>query len=124
MNDKAFRYYLPALLCLSVAHPGEYSPSAEVSGRLTTSDKDSPERAERIKAIVASLSRPQRSALVRFLDWVEQRDLQAPMLIRAAKNAVADGRVEAYRTDELMRWARALEARLRAKPTESDAARR
>jgi hypothetical protein len=111
MSSRAFRYYLPALLCLAVQHPDELCLACEVNGGLVVSDLDPPERAEAIREMVSRLSIMQCRALVRFLRWLGDRGWQAPILVEAALKAVRDGRVEPYSHQELAAWCRAREAK-------------
>jgi hypothetical protein len=109
LSHKAFRYYLPGLLCLAVQHPDELDLSCEINARLLISDKDASKDAAEVQETVRRLSTRQRGVMSRFLLWLRDQGWQAPMLIEAALRAVRDGQVEPYDSDELMRWCRSRE---------------
>lgn len=110
MTDDAFRYYLPALLSLSVQHPSEYHLASRVTSRLVACDRDPPERAETIQKMVSSLSKLQRTALGRFLDWLDGKYNLDP-IIGAAKRTVAELRVYPYSYQEVLQWCSQFEKR-------------
>src|SRR5262245_42240601 len=87
-SPRAFRYYLPGLLCLAVQHPNELNAACEVNARLVVSDLDPPERSETVRETVSRLSMKQRRAVARFLQWLAGRGWQAPLLVEAALKAV------------------------------------
>ena len=109
LSHRAFRYYLPGLLCLTVQHPDEFSLSSEVNGRLVVHDRAGPEEAREVSETVRRLSPRQRRVLERFLLWLGGQGWQAPILVEAALTAVRDGRVVPYDSVELMRWCRVRE---------------
>ncbi len=106
LSYRAFRYYLPGLLCLAVQHPDESHLASEINGRLVVLDRDVPERAEAVRETVHRLSPRQRGVVARFLLWIGDQGWQAPILIEAALRAVRDGQVVPISLDELMRWNR------------------
>jgi hypothetical protein len=117
MSPRAFRYYLPGLLCLAVQHPDELDLACEVNARLIVSDLDPPERAKAIRETLSRLSVRQRRAVARFLQWLGGQGWQAPILVEAALKAVKGRRVEPYSHGELMAWCQTREAEnFRAKP--------
>ncbi len=111
LSARAFRYYLPGMLCLAVQHPEDLSLASEINARLVASDLDPPERVESVRETVSRLSPRQRRVVVRFLRWVGHQGWQAPMLIDAALSAVGDRGVELYSQEGLMAWCRAQQAK-------------
>jgi hypothetical protein len=107
LSPRAFRYYLPALLCLAVQHPDDLKLSCEVNSRLIISDLAPPQRSKQVRETITSLSLRQRRVLVRFLRWLGDQGWQAPVLVDAAVKAVWDKRVEPFSHEEVMAWCRA-----------------
>jgi hypothetical protein len=110
LSVRAFRYYLPGLLCLAVQHPDEYSLSSRVNEGLVVSDGAATKEAEAVRETVHRLSPRQRGVLARFLFWLDGQGWQAPILIEAALGAVREDRVTPFDLEELMRWCRSREA--------------
>ncbi len=118
MSPRAFRYYLPGLLCLAVQHPDKLNFACEVSARLIVSDLHPPQAADTVREIVSHLSVKQRRSLTRFLEWLGGQGWQAPILVEAALRAVRDGLVEPYSHKDLMAWCNPRKAEMaRAKRT-------
>jgi hypothetical protein len=113
LSVRAFRYYLPGLLCLSVQHPDELNLATEINARLVVMDGAAPTEAEAIRETARGLSPRQRNVVARFLFWLGDQGWQAPLLIEGALGAVRDGEVMPIRYDDLMRWCRSQEQRLR-----------
>jgi hypothetical protein len=107
LSLRAFRYYLPGLLCLAVQHPDELNLACEVNARLVVSDREAPERTTEVQETVGRLSAKQGRVVARFLQWLAGQAWQAPVLVEAALRAVRDRSVEPYRHEELMAWCRA-----------------
>ncbi|MFO0889075.1 MAG: DUF6714 family protein [Isosphaeraceae bacterium] len=110
LSTRAFRYYLPGLLCLAVQHPDEVHLASEINARLVVMDRSSPKESETVLETVRRLSPRQREVIARFLQWLSGQEWPAPLLIDAALRAVRDGQVVPVNSEELMRWYRAREA--------------
>jgi hypothetical protein len=110
MSNRAFRYYLPGMLCLAGQHPADLHLASAINARLVVDDQAAPEKVEAVRVTVRRFSPRQRGVLVRFLRWVGDQGWQAPILIEAALRAVADGQVEPYDHEELLRWIRSRNA--------------
>lgn len=89
-SSKAFAYYLPALMTLAVEHPDELHLATEINSRFVVIEDASDHRVEQIQRMVTRLSKPQRTTLRHFFEWLKTQDWQAPMLIDAAIVAVSD----------------------------------
>lgn len=117
LGDDAFRYYLPALLSISLQHPDDDMIPARVSGRLVVFDTDprAKDHSSRITSLVAQITKRQRNVVAVYLDWVAQRELQSPVLIEAGKKALESGVVDPCSIDAHLRWCRELESKLKSK---------
>ena len=109
LSPEAFRYYLPALLAFAVQHPDHFPLAGEINARFVAVCGDSDDEIQRIRKLVASLTKPQRATLVRFFQWLQAQGWQAPVLIDAAIKAVGDNLVEAIPAEALLEFARAKE---------------
>ena len=110
LSLNAFRYYLPAQLQFAVEHPDELHFASEVIAHFVAVAGESDTKAEAIHKTVSRLSKPQRTTLVHFFQWVESQGWQAPLHINAAIKAAGDGIVEPISADEVCAWARAKQA--------------
>jgi hypothetical protein len=106
LSVRAFRYYLPGLLCLALQHPDETHLASVINARLVVLDRAAPMEAEVILETVRRLTPRQRGVIVRFLTWLSDQGWQAPVLTEAALRAVRDGQVMPVNSEELMRWCR------------------
>jgi hypothetical protein len=106
MSPRAFRYYLPALLCLAVQHPDSFLAS-EINARLVVSDRDTPEQVKVVQETKSQLSARQRRAVAKFLEWLGGQGWQAPILVEAALKVIRGKVIEPYRHEELAAWCEA-----------------
>jgi hypothetical protein len=114
LSVRAFRYYLPGLLCVALQHPDATHLASEINARFVVLARAPPAATEVVLETVLRLSLRQRGVIARFLLWLNEQGWQAPVLIEAALRAVRDGQVIPVIYEELMRWCRSRETSIGA----------
>jgi len=104
MSLRAFRYYLPGLMCLAVQNPDDSSLSSMVGSRFIVSDVEPLARMAEVQETVNRLSMQQRRAVASFFQWMACQERQSPLLVEAAMKSVMSRRVEPYRHNELLAY--------------------
>jgi hypothetical protein len=104
MSERAFRYYLPALLCLAVQHPDSWTGS-KIVDRFVVSDQAAPAAKERLAMLIRQFSARERRALVQFFKWSGDQAQEPAIRIESAI-AAAYGEIEPYSHAKLLQLIR------------------